>query len=297
MRRALLALPLLALALLPLAAPATAFDRALCTAEIASPVNPGDITSLAPCPGIGPGSALVFRFGFGDVALEETYCTMAFLVTDGRDLYVATAGHCVEDSLGVPSVGDRVSAHGVPGTFGTVVHQWCDGQAVNGGCGAGTDFGLILVDDDKRSYAHADVCRWGAPTGGLYTADEGAGFVQHFGWGAAMGSSAHFGATAPGIDANPGNPATQARQGVLLDPRGLESAALVETAAISGDSGSGVLVTPEMVIPALVQPEAQALGVLTHISAGGLAFVQRLDVSLARAGAEMNREFTVVSSV
>lgn len=234
-----------------------------------------------PCGGIRPGGALVLRFNVGPYLYESPYCSLAFLVTDGTDLYVSTAGHCVEDSLGVPGLGARVSAWGVPGEFGTVAYQWCEGTAVNGGCGIGTDFGLIRIDADKRAYARPDMPFWGAPTAGVYTVHDNsvpARVVQHFGWGVGLGDVGGSAGTPTG------NPATQARAGVLWNsvPK---SHAQIETAAISGDSGSGVLVE--------TADGPQALGVLTHI-AGAYTAVQRMDASLARASAETGKTFTLV---
>ncbi|HVE91977.1 MAG TPA: hypothetical protein VNE62_06730 [Actinomycetota bacterium] len=244
--------------------------------------------SLAPCQGIRPGGALILQAG----PFDFVYCSMAFIVTDGTDLYVSTAGHCVEDSLDVPSLGERVAAHGV-GQFGTVVHQWCEGQAANGGCGAGTDFGLIRIDADKRSFVSASMCHWGAPSGMFTAHDDNLREIRHFGWGAGLGG-ADVGVRSGDVLVQPGNPATQARKGVgfiFSEP----DFAVAETAAISGDSGSGVLVTELPTVPGLEQPQAKALGVMTHISAGGLAFIQRMDLSLARAGTEMGRSFNVVT--
>lgn len=284
-----LALPLVAVAAPAAVAPSC--DEAHADA-IALGLVPEFDVSAAPCQGIRPGGALILRAG----PIEMPYCSMSFLVTDGESLYVTTAGHCVEDSLGVPSVGDRVSAHGVPGTFGTVVYQWCEGAALNGGCSVGTDFGIIRIDDDKRGYASAAMCGWGAPTGGTFTGEHGvmddARVVKHFGWGmgvAAPDAGINFG----GVFAQPANPATQAREGVLVESSG--DTALIMTAAFSGDSGSGVMVTGLPDVAGLTEPEPQALGVLTHISSAGI-YVQRLDTGLARAGAELGKTFTLVSA-
>lgn len=305
--RRVAAIPVLLLLSLPLAATAPAFAGDACAGLLAAIGEPQE--PVSPCPGIGPGSALVLRVGPYDpwmpLQLEEAYCSMSFIVTDGTDLYVSTAGHCVEDSLGVPTVGQRVSAHGVPGEFGTVAYQWCEGQAANGGCGAGTDFGLIRIDADKLDHVHPEMCAWGAPTGGIVTTRPSEGYVQHFGWGLVLGSLSHVGVNKDDAHVVVGNPATQARQGIVM-PSALADATfgslrnravIVETAAISGDSGSGVMYTPTPLVTGLAEPEPQALGVLTHISVGGIGVVQRLDVSLARAGSEMGKTFTLVTSL
>lgn len=260
------------------------------------PAYPVDHPTLNPCPGIRPGGALVLRvgpyqFGPAPFQMDFVYCSMSFIVTDGADLYVATAGHCVDRATSGFDVGDRQQALGVPGTFGTVVYKWCEGQAANGGCGAGRDFGLIRIDADKRAYVNAAMCHWGAPTGGLFTEfDREMRSIEHFGWGIGLGDPTG------GVGFPVGNPATQARRGLTLDATN-ETFVLVETAAISGDSGSGVLVAPLDLSPLARADAPQALGVLTHISVGGIAIVQRLDASLERAGDALGKTFTVVDAV
>lgn len=255
-----------------------------------------DHSVVDPCPGIRPGGALVLRvgpyqFGPAPFQMDFVYCSMAFIVTDGTDLYVATAGHCVDGATSGFDVGDRQQALGVPGTFGTVVYKWCEGQAANGGCGPGRDFGLIKIDADKRAYVNAAMCHWGAPSGGLFTAsDTELRSIEHFGWGIGIGDPAG------GVGVPTGNPATQARRGVALDATN-ETYVLVNTAAISGDSGSGVMVADLDLSPLAVSADPQALGVLTHISVGGMAFVQRLDVSLERAGAALGKDLTLVTEL
>lgn len=139
------------------------------------------------------------------------------------------------------------------------------------------------------------MCGWGAPDS-LFTAQEEAAYdgdvelVQHFGWGNGI-TGAGIGWNGFGVFAQPANPATQPREGLLIEVN--ETIALIETAAFSGDSGSGVLVL-DAPPPGSTQPGApQALGQLTHITVGGLGFVQRLDFALERAGAEMGKTFTL----
>ena len=238
------------------------------------------------CPGIRPGGALISYVG-----LEFVYCSLGFLVTDGQDVYVTTAGHCLIPQAGaVPGVGERATALGVPGTFGTVAYQWCEGQDLRGtvgqrSCGPGTDFGLIRIDADKLAYASPEMCRWGAPTGGVFEAfDQEPRVAPHFGWGVGVGDLG-------GVAGVPlGNPATQAREGLLVDATHATHARIA-TVASSGDSGSGVLVRS---LDGAGEP--QALGVLTHLGYGTV-HVQRLDASLARAGADMGKTFTLVTAL
>lgn len=242
---------------------------------------------LAPCPGIRPGGALVVHpLGKG---VDMAYCSMAFIVTDGEDLYVATAGHCVDPAAGH---GPRFSAHGVPGEFGTLAYRWCEGTDARGeGCGVGSDFALIRVDEDKRQHVSAAMCHWGAPTGGLFRGwDSELRAVQHFGWGVVVGDASANVATV-------GNPATQAREGLGVDFSDPGYAVLVTPATV-GDSGSGVLVVPfdpEERAPLTPDERPQALGVLTHVS-GGVVYAQRLDASLLRAGMALGKPLRLVTA-
>lgn len=297
----LLAIPVLAVgAHAPLAAAellSAACDEAQIVMRAGTlPAVPLGHSVTDPCPGIRPGGALVmrvgpFQFGPAPVQMDFVYCSLAFIATDGRDLYVATAGHCVDNATSGFDVGSRQQALGVPGTFGTVVYKWCEGTAANGGCGVGRDFGLIKIDADKREYVSAAMCHWGAPTGGLFTAkDSTTRSIEHFGWGIGIGDPAG------GVGFPTGNPATQARRGLALDASNA-TYVFAHTAAISGDSGSGVLVAPLDLSPIAIAQDPQALGVLTHVSVGGFAFVQRLDVSLERASATLGTNLTLVTAV
>lgn len=235
--------------------------------------EPGATTTshdrLDTCIGIRPGGALVLKAG----GFELAYCTMAFIITDGTDLYVATAGHCVDEELGVPT--EDIQAHGVDEPIGDLAYQWCEGSdSLGQGCDAGTDFALIRLNEEVHDEVEAAMCHWGAPTGGIFEQrDTQPRTVQHFGWGMVLGEPA-----SPLIVA--GNPATQDREGIGVD-FSQETYALVESPASSGDSGSGVLVD-ELDTPLQVREDPQALGVLTHVSATGV-IVQFLDESLAKA--------------
>lgn len=218
------------------------------------------------------------------VTSDFTYCSLAFLVTDGTDLYVSTAGHCaVETGRGV---GDRVSAWGVPDTFGAYAYVWCEGTATNGGCAPGTDFALIKIDADKVAYASPAMPRFGAPTGGLFTArDATPRQVEHFGWGTGPGDVGGY------VGVPLGGP-TQGRIGVLPTAAGTGNYVLADTLISTGDSGSAIMAMGVGENVGL-SGHPQALGVITHISAG--AVVQRMDVSLEKASRDLGRTFTLVT--
>ncbi len=241
---------------------------------------------LAPCQGIRPGGALILRAE----PFEFVYCSLAFLVTDGTHVYATTAGHCVAEEFGVPTLGEQVSAHGVPGTFGEVVYQWCEGEALNGGCGAGSDFALIRIDTAAKHFANPAMCTWGAPSGIFTASDETPRELRHFGWGLGFGGGA-AGVGTSERTIQPGNPATQARRSIGFD-FSRSRAVLGAGAAVSGDSGSGVLVSELPELPSTDQPAPRALGILTHLGAGTIV-IQRLDASLAKAGEAMGKTFTL----
>jgi len=266
--------------------PASCARIAFAPRALGAGTDHGDVTY--PCPGVRPGGALVLYAG----PLELAYCSMSFLVTDGTDVYVSTAGHCTLESLGAPDFGDPVYAHGVVGPIGELAYRWCEGgDAAGNGCGAGTDFALIRLNENGRANASPQMCTFTAPSGIFTARDSTVRELRHFGWGIGIGSP-DVGVHAAGTRIMPGNPATQSRRSLGLDFE-LDSWVLGYGAAISGDSGSGVLVTEIPTLPSLAQPPAQALGVLTHIAAGGFIVVQRMDASLARAGTEMGRTFTL----
>jgi hypothetical protein len=236
---------------------------------------------------VRPGGALIVKSGDFDVV----YCTMAFLVTDGTDVYLTTAGHCTLEEYGVPSIGQQTYANGVEGAIGTVVYTWCEGRAANGGCGAGTDFGMIRLNSNGLKHANPAMCDWSAPSGVFTDHDLNVRETRHTGWGSGVGG-AGAGTKINGQLVQPGNPVTQSRRSIGVDFSD-DNVALGWGAAIPGDSGSGVLVTDLPQVPSMHQPAAQALGVMTHISVGGLMFIQRLDVSLAKAGKDLHKAFSL----
>ncbi len=266
-------------------APETTVDQALVACSIPFAPRIAAEDPVAPCQGVRPGGALIVKSGDIDII----YCTMSFLVTDGIDVYLSTAGHCTLEELGAPSLGEDVFAHGVKGAIGKVAYTWCEGQAANGGCGGGTDFGLIKLNANGVKNASPVMCTWTAPSGIFGDHDTLVRETRHFGWGSGIGAVG-AGTTLNGRIVQPANPLTQSRHSLGIDFTD-ETIVLGWGAAIPGDSGSGILVTELPNPPSLVQPKARALGTLTHISAGGLMIIQRLDASLAKAGRDMHRAF------
>lgn len=295
------AVPLLALLLLPLAAPAPVPVPECPEDLVAARLVPEFDVSLAPCPGIRPGAALVLHLGpewWFPLQAELILCTMGFIVTDGTDLYVTTAGHCVVGADNEIPPGSRAEMAGGL-QFGTPVYAWCEGSVTNAPCSLGRDFGLIRIDADKRDLVDPAMCAWGAPTGGVFSAATYArdplapALVQHFGWGTGIAAPTVGVTQVNGmpLHVQPANPATQARAGVLAESSG--ATAFMYDVSAPGDSGSaGMVVVTDPAGASAGDP--QALGILTHISAGG-TFLQRLDVSLARAGAAMGKTLTLVS--
>ncbi|MGB0652047.1 MAG: trypsin-like peptidase domain-containing protein [Thermoplasmatota archaeon] len=171
-----------------------------CLLPVQLPLPPDSPTEALPeptaqtCSGIRPGAKFSNRG-----------CTMAFVLTDLTDTYVATAGHCVRE-------GQRMSAHGV-GAFGTVVFD---------SDGLDRDFALIKVDADKRGLVNPAMCRWGGPTTMGAPGVPGA-LYRVYGWG---GETRH-------------HDDTRARSGVELMP---PNALLAWEGRVSpGDSGGPVM--------------------------------------------------------
>lgn len=238
-----------------------------------------DPSSVA-CSGIRPGGALVQRLG----PVENVYCSIAFLFTNGTHTVAATAGHCVgEESL--------VQVHGVPGYAGEVVFRMCGGSSsATSGCQVGQDFALIEIYPEKTGYVDPAMCTWGAPDGGVQESPTTFRLGQHFGWGIGFGQA---GATVNHEIAGVGNPATQARAGpVTYTDDGFVH---VASAASPGDSGSP-LMTRNMPTDGSVHGEQTALGVITHISVGNNVIAQRLDAGITNAEDELGTDFTLLGA-
>ncbi|HET6403519.1 MAG TPA: hypothetical protein VFH78_02635 [Candidatus Thermoplasmatota archaeon] len=163
---------------------------------VASPCTPhaGAVIDTS-CAVIYPGAKALTPIG---------QCTLNFVVTDGVELYVGTAGHCVR------GVGDRVRVPGV--VFGTVV------QSAYGG---GRDWAFVRVDPEDRHLVDPTLATWGGPRGAREAMP--GEVVVHHGWGASLGQ----------VDE------TRGRAGVVVAPvhRGFIYAGSVD----SGDSGSPVM--------------------------------------------------------
>lgn len=89
------------------------------------------------CAPIHPGASLLVP---GD------RCTVGFIVTDGLDLFLSTAGHCLRE-------GQRVGVTGRP-EVGTAALR-----------GAHGDWGFVRVDPEDRSFVDPAFPRWSGPRG------------------------------------------------------------------------------------------------------------------------------------
>lgn len=122
--------------------------------------GPEDLIS-GECPGIRPGA---------DISTPVGGCTMAFILTDGADLYGTTAGHCA-------SVGQTIHLDDGP-AIGTVIYS--RGQPI------GEDFAVFEIRDAVEDQVDPKMCAWGGPTGVF--AGDGSRIVRHFGYGIGPGT-------------------------------------------------------------------------------------------------------------
>lgn len=240
---------------IPLAAPA-------CPVALSGPFDAG-----AACEGIRPGAALTGPSGGG------AFCTIAWALRSGSDVYVTTAGHCV-------GVGQRVGTPGV-GAFGTTVARKCGATPLFETCEPGFDYALILVDAAKASLVTNDQCAWGTPARVLTERDTVPRVVKHHGYGLVLG----------------GNDLTRAREGasVLMDDARKFG---FWGAAAPGDSGSAAMAED------LLTGEKTALGIITHIVAyteadpdparDGTVTGTRLDVAIADLNAQLGLDLKLL---
>ena len=101
---------------------------------------PGDLPSTndVTCSGIRPGAWII---------TGNSICTLAFMFTNGVDIFASTAGHCT-------GVGQSPRlASGL--VIGTTVFS------VNGG--VGNDFALIRVNPANHQFVNPEMCFWAGP--------------------------------------------------------------------------------------------------------------------------------------
>jgi hypothetical protein len=191
---------------------------------------------VGPCPGVRPGA-------FVDID-HQSGCTLNFLFTasDGSR-YMGTAGHCALDD------GERVYTSGqAPVAYDAARKRIGEfAYAVNT---QDKDFALIRLDPGVE--AKPQMCHFGGPTGvGDPNFTGSPAIVQHFGQGLVFGQT---------VSARSG-------AGHLSQP----GTHFATTAAIFGDSGSGVQLT-----------DGKAIGVLVAISPLGIV-ITRLAPQVERA--------------
>lgn len=149
----------LALLALPLALPAAP------AATVVSPCAPEPFSLDAldtTCAPIRPGA----RMANG--------CTLNFVVTDGTDLYIGTAGHCA-------TLGDPLTVSGASGVHGSIVFD-----------SARRDYAFFRVDAGSHGLVDATMSRFAGPTKGptgVNVRDPLVGeLVYHYGHGVSAGS-------------------------------------------------------------------------------------------------------------
>lgn len=210
----------------------------------AEPLLVSPCTPLAPsafadvsCGGIRPGAYMVSSGG--------AFCTLNFVVTDGIDLFIGTAAHCV-------SLGQRIHVAGHP-EIGTVALD-----------GARGDWAFIRIDPEDRPLVDPTLARWGGPTG-IQAPRIAGDVVFHYGYGASAGQLEP----------------TRGRAGVVLVAGPEASSFLYAGSVDSGDSGSPVmLATGEaagIAVATLFVPEAHVPVPTTFASRFDLAVDELAD--------------------
>lgn len=151
---------------------------------------------------IQPGANMVEPYG----------CTLNFVFEDaGGDLYIGTAGHCVDEE------GQQVHVDGIADAIGEVA--WRDYWDIND-----IDIALVDIYDAKEDLVDPSVRYWGGPTGVAAQDETGPGTsVIHYGYGIGYGASE----------------TTRPRAGALVTQD--EKAYCADTPVIYGDSGSPVM--------------------------------------------------------
>lgn len=141
-------------------------------------------------------------------------CTLNFLLSDGVDLYAATAGHC-------GGLGKTYHVPGV-GPIGQVVFRQFDSNLLNL-----KDWALIRIDEEAAAKVNPTLYQWGGPVAGpvfgTVRVPVPGDSVYHYGHGRGFGEE----------------DATRARAGIVAAPVG--TTAFVWPGTVGpGDSGSPV---------------------------------------------------------
>lgn len=200
------------------------------------------------CTGIRPGARLT----------TPSTCTMNFVFTDPQgDLYIGTAGHCIE-------TGQAAHISNI-GLIGTAVFSTGDG-------GVGDDFALIKVNADKVALVNPEMCDWAGPTGVFNGASITGRRVLHTGHGYGVVGTV-----------TPVPPRPKEGVGTAYGATSLTWAGT----PWPGDSGSAIRLDGGTA----VGTQGQGVGILTHgigVSAvgapAGLGFGTRLDKAIQMSG-------------
>ena len=143
-------------------------------------------------------------------------CTLNFVVTDGTDLYIGTAGHCA-------SLGDALMVDGAPGVHGSLVFD-----------STTRDAAFFRIDAGSRGLVDPTMSRFAGPTKGPTGVNvRGAlvgELVYHYGHGVSAGSMEETRARAGPVVLGSDNPIGALRSNQFL----------FVSSANGGDSGSPV---------------------------------------------------------
>lgn len=214
------------------------------------------------------------RPGMKVMIVGHGWCTANFVFTEpsGDDLYLGTAGHCVDTDVGAPvrapsDTGFVTGQLGLEDAGPVIGHvsysSWAELGVTSEPClvvlscsGHPNDFALIRIDEAYEDEVHPAMIAFGGPTG-LAPADEVVFGDRMLSYGnSPLRPGPGVADERAGVVTNPANPWTIG--GYFASP------------AIPGDSGSPV-----------ISEDGRAVGVLTTLSATGANGVTALEPVLA----------------
>ena len=235
-----------------------------------------DVAS-SPCPGLRPGSWISTE--------SRGRCTANFVFTDKKELFLGTAGHCVQ------KVGEPVLSRSMGVIFGKVTYRTrparpAESKDAPPSMAFDHDFALIQVFEKYRDFVDPQACAWGGPVG-LFTGRRiDMTEVRYMGFGTGLGSI-------PGTDES--QPLTYARRGEapeISDPGAFRFIG----PATPGDSGAPVLLEDRLALGIATVTGISLTVDPAGTSLNGTVGGGRLPTLMKDASTEMDRPIFLVTA-